>query len=303
MFLQGAGLSPNTYRSYLAAVRQFYDFTGGLHPLQVKPADIEGFYDAIAKRVDRSTAALRIAGLKRFFGGIRNVLPIYTSPFELMGEKLRAKLTRTKKGRSTKKALTTGELVAILNFLKARGGLRDLQGRAMLYMLAGSGLRAAELCGLRWRDLDQVDGVWVARFTGKGDKSAEQEIYAPAVEATLEVFRKQHRRDPRPDDAIFYTIPLLSTQTVTPMKAHTLWARVARVGKLAREAGILTRDLQFSPHLFRRSYATALYKSGMGLKAIQEKTRHSNITTLTEHYIDDAAPATPFLRKAFEGVT
>jgi integrase/recombinase XerC len=302
VFLQGAGLSPNTYRSYLAAVRQFYEFTGGLHPLQVKPGDIEAFYDEISKRVDRSTAALRIVGLKRFFAGIRNVLPIYTSPFELMTDKLRAKLNRTKRGRSTKKALTVGELVSILNFLKARGGLRDLQDRAAIYMLAGSGLRAAELCGLRWRDLDQVDGVWIARFTGKGDKGAEQEIYAPAVEATLEVFRRQHRRDPRPEDALFYTIPIMSSQTVAPMKAHTLWARVAKVGELARAEGILTRELQFSPHLFRRSYATTLYKSGMGLKAIQEKTRHSNIETLTRHYIDDAAPATPFLRKAFEGL-
>jgi len=37
--------------------------------------------------VDRNTAYLRIRGLKKFFSGIRNVLPIYTSPFEIMSEK------------------------------------------------------------------------------------------------------------------------------------------------------------------------------------------------------------------------
>jgi hypothetical protein len=37
VFLQGAGLSPNTYRSYLQAVRQFYAFTKGKHPLSRSP--------------------------------------------------------------------------------------------------------------------------------------------------------------------------------------------------------------------------------------------------------------------------
>ena len=77
LLLRGAGLSPNTYRSYLEAVKQFYSFTDGLNPLQVKPADIEGFYDDLAKRVDRKTAYLRIRGLKKFFSGIRNVIPLY----------------------------------------------------------------------------------------------------------------------------------------------------------------------------------------------------------------------------------
>lgn len=65
--LRGAGLSPNTYRSYLTAVRQLYEFTEGLNPLQVTPGHIEAFYDYLIQRVDRNTAYLRIRGLKRFF--------------------------------------------------------------------------------------------------------------------------------------------------------------------------------------------------------------------------------------------
>jgi hypothetical protein len=60
LFLKGAGLSPNTYRPYLQAVKQFYQFTNGLNPLQVRPSDIEAFYDAQVKRIDRNTAYLRI---------------------------------------------------------------------------------------------------------------------------------------------------------------------------------------------------------------------------------------------------
>ena len=84
------------------------------------------------------------------------------------------------------------------------------------------------------------------------------------------------------------------------MRYHTLWQRVRLVGARARTEGILRRELQFSPHLFRRSYATALYKSGMGPKAIQEKTRHANIEVLTKHYISDEEPASGYLSKILQ---
>jgi len=77
--LRGAGLSPNTYRSYLTAVRQLYDYTGGLNPLQVTPGHIEAYYDDIAKHVDRNTAYLRIRGLKRFSRGLRKWYPVISA--------------------------------------------------------------------------------------------------------------------------------------------------------------------------------------------------------------------------------
>ena len=47
----GAGLSSNTYRVYLTAVKQLYEFTDGLNPLQVTPGHIEAFYDHLVKHV------------------------------------------------------------------------------------------------------------------------------------------------------------------------------------------------------------------------------------------------------------
>ena len=179
---------------------------------------------------------------------------------------------------------------------------RGLEDHAIVFMLATSGLRASELCSLRWQDLDQVDGTWTARFIGKGGLSAEQELYAPAVEACREYFRAAFHRDPRPEDALFWTVPSFPGAQPAPLLYHVLWDRVRKIGARARAAGILKRDLQFSPHLFRRSYATALYKSGMGLKAIQEKTRHANIEVLMKHYVDDSEPAGPHFDKILQRV-
>jgi len=43
-----------------------------------------------------------------------------------------------------------------------------------------------ELCSLRWGDLECFEGRWTACFIGKGNRPAEQELYAPAVEALLQ---------------------------------------------------------------------------------------------------------------------
>ena len=120
-----------------------------------------------------------------------------------MSEKLLHKLSRTKKGNRTRKALVAAELRALLAWLEEDRSTRGLENHAIVLMLATSGLRASELCQLRWQDLDQVEGTWTAQFTGKGGTSAEQELYAPAVEACRRYFVVGRGRDPRPEDALF----------------------------------------------------------------------------------------------------
>lgn len=226
--------------------------------------------------------------------------PGYISPFheKVMDSKLVKKLNKVPRGNTTKAALTVAEFNKLLAWMETKAGLEWQENHAMIFTLATSGLRAAELCSLKWSDVDLEGKTWSARFMGKGDKAAVQELYTPAVETSQAYFRAQFGRDPRPTDSLFYSIPRPG-QKVNPMTAHLLWTRVAQVGQAAREEGILTREaVQFSPHLFRRTYATMLYKSGMQVKAIQLQTRHSSIETLAAHYIDDRESATPYLERA-----
>jgi len=103
LFLRGVGNSPTTYKVYRSRVKLFYELTGGLHPILVKPADIEGFYDYRVNKVDRNTAYQDVQALKCFFKGVERVVPLYVSPFKKMPEKLLRKLNKTKSG-GTKKA-------------------------------------------------------------------------------------------------------------------------------------------------------------------------------------------------------
>lgn len=76
---------------------------------------------------------------------------------------------------------------------------------------------------------------------------------------------------------------------------------VEKLPEDSREKEIIKRDFQISPYLFRLSYTTCLYRSGMGLKALQEKTRHVSLDALTRHYIDDSQPAASSSAKILEG--
>lgn len=300
-FLKGAGLSANTYRAYLGAVKDFYTFTGGLNPLQVTPAMIESWYDAMAKRVGRATACLRVYGLRKFFKGVTAVVPCFVSPFEVMTEKLKGKLSRTKKGNRTRPALTAEELRDVLAWLNTLGTLRARQDRAMMFFLATSGLRAFEFCQLTYGAIQRIGAAVTATFTGKGDQAAEQEVYAPAVDAALAVFLEQNGRRPELADPLFLTLPHEHTRRPAPMNYAVLYERVRMVGVAARAAGIINRDLVWSPHMLRRTYATGLMKTGMDLKSVQMKTRHANIETLAKHYLDSSEAATPFLDRMIGG--
>ena len=300
-FLKGSGLSANTYRSYIGSVKQFHEWSNGKHPLTVTPADIESFYDHLAARVGRNTACLRIFGLKRFFAGIRTVLPIYTSPFEIMNEKLTKKLSRTKKGNRTRPALTAPELRDVLAWLDSLGTARARQDRAMLFFLATCGLRAFEFCQLTFGSIQRIGSTVSVTFTGKGDTSAEQEVYPPALASVERSFHEVTGRAPQPSDPLFFTMPHEHTRAAAPMNYAVLYERVRMVGAAARAAGVINRDLVWSPHMLRRTYATGLMRSGMDLKSVQMKTRHSNIETLARHYLDSSEPAREYLDKMIGG--
>jgi Site-specific recombinase XerD len=210
LFLRGVGNSPETYRVYRGKVKLFYDFTKGLHPVLVKPADIETFYDHRIKEVDRKTAYLDIQALKCFFQGVKRVLgPLYSSPFEQMNDKLLQKLNRTKQN-GTKKALNRAEVRKIITFLKKDETIKGREDYALFRFLYATGLRGAEVCTMRWKDIefdDDAKGYFVNGI-GKGDKPFHQEVVDPeAIRAIKVYFNYAFKRKPKPEDHLFWTIP------------------------------------------------------------------------------------------------
>jgi integrase/recombinase XerC len=140
------------------------------------------------------------------------------------------------------------------------GDAESVRDRALLELLYSSGLRVAELCSVRWRDLDSGDGM--LRVTGKGSKTRIVPVGAKALAALATLREQDHCGD---ED------PLVRGPRGRPLTPNGVRARLK---KRANEQGVWKRVY---PHLMRHS--CHLLESSGDLRAVQELLGHADIGT------------------------
>jgi integrase/recombinase XerD len=143
--------------------------------------------------------------------------------------------------------------------------------QAILELAYASGLRRAELCGLRLEQLHLEAGF--INVIGKGNKERVVPVGQVAVDA-LNHYLKTGRPglvNKKSPAAVFLT------KRGTPFSPVTMWWRIKH---RVRRAGI-ARNI--TPHMLRHSFATHLLEHGADLRVIQELLGHASIST-TEIY-------------------
>ena len=307
IFLRAQGLSPNTYRNYLQAVKEMYEFTGGLNPFQWDAPRLEQFYDAERERNGINTAAGKIYGIKNFLVQVARHFPFFTTPFESMTPELIKKLSKTTLGEQ-KPALNHQELKALFDYLSHDQTLLGRQNHAMIFFLSTTGLRAQELCNVRFEDFDRnpFNGQWTLRGAGKGRSGGKTfliPIWDEVMNMCQSTFRMATGREYRPSDALFHTLPCNKTSGVfKPINKPVLWSRLKKIESEVKAQGIIRSNLEFSAHLFRRTFLTLLSQAGMPLRDLQAAARHANITTTAKHYLDSQANTIEYVSRIFQEV-
>ncbi len=150
-------------------------------------------------------------------------------------------------------------------------GLRD---RAVIEVLYATGMRAAELVGLRMHQVDRKDRV--IRVMGKGSRE-RLVIYGMQASDWLERYLAASRSVlihqgfgyARPTDAVFVH--------PSPMLAMQYFHLRGLVRKHAQQANLPL----VTPHVLRHAYATHLYARGMDLRSLQTLLGHANLSTTT----------------------
>ncbi len=264
-------LAPSSVAAYRRDLVTFVEWAERLGITD--PADVDRrtlrrhvAYLATLGRAKR-TIARHVAALRRYFDWLRRRGRIEVDPA--------ARLSAPATGGRLPRVLRRDELEVLLDQgpapsddpVEAAVGLRDA---AVLEVLYGSGLRVAELCGLRPTDIDLDRGrltVW-----GKGSKQRVVPLSPPAAEALrrwLAAGRRTLATAETPDDTVFVN---RRGRPLTPRDVRRVLDRRAADGAEQGTGPV-------HPHALRHTFATHLLDGGADLRAVQELLGHADLAT------------------------
>lgn len=257
------GLARATRQGHLRAARRFADYcrTLGTTPGQATAREVTSFLQSL-RTGGMSTSGLHntLVGLRHYFDFLCRQGARADNP---------AQHLRVPSGyRPLPRALPVQDVIRILDSVPPGPGLLDLRDRAMLELLAASGLRASEVARLRLDNLDLARNE--IRLVGKGGRP-RLAFFSPRCHTYLARYLAEARpllADPD-EQTVFVT------RQGRPMSSQEVWYVVHT---RARAVG-----LRCSPHVLRHSLATALLEEGVNLRYIQQILGHARLST-TEIY-------------------
>jgi integrase/recombinase XerD len=271
------GQSEQTQKTYAALLLNFIAWAEarGLNDWpQVKLSDLMAFLEfertralknqpeEIIRKLSSESLYLQVAALRAFYN--------FAEAEKFLPQNIAENLSLPRRWKRLPKSLSNSEIERLLKPEKPETP-SALCDQAVLELAYASGLRAAELRGVRLEHLHLEAGFLTV--IGKGNKERVVPVGRTAVAAInryLEAGRPKLLTAKSPAN-------LFLNQRGLPFAASTLWTRIkARV----RRADI---GRNVTPHSLRHSFATHLLENGADLRVIQELLGHANIST-TEVY-------------------
>ena len=142
--------------------------------------------------------------------------------------------------------------------------IASIRNIAVVELLFATGMRVSELCNLKNKDMDMIQGT--VRIIGKGDK--ERVIYVCHEETVSALTQWIVTKSDNDGERPFFTNRLhrpLSSQSVRHL-----------VRRLVLDAGL---NKHITPHTFRHTLATLLLEEDVDIRYIQSILGHSSIST------------------------
>ncbi len=133
---------------------------------------------------------------------------------------------------------------------------------AIMELFYASGMRRAELAGVRLCDVDLAERT--IRVTGKGNKERVVVINRAAAGA-IEAYLRLRPRSP--DPALFLG---RSGRALTPKHVWRIFRAIYRISGIEKHA---------TPHTLRHSFATHLVENGVDLETVRELLGHESLAT------------------------
>jgi site-specific recombinase XerC len=176
-------------------------------------------------------------------------------------------------GLPPEKYLEPEQLAAFREYVRARAQKRKSRlahtDEIIVEILAGSGLRAEELCALTIRDVPiDYNTPDIHVRDGKGNVSRTVNI-STALRDRIREYTAAYRAGAPP------TAPLIESRTGKAMAYRTLHHKIRLLGEEAK----LPKRLK--PHALRHSYAVLAYQKTSDLLWLKDQLGHARVETTT----------------------
>jgi site-specific recombinase XerD len=264
-------VSPNTLRAYQKDLNLFfgslgYNNSGGsFSAAKITSDSLRRHFFRLAQISGESgrTLSRRASSLRQFLK--------YLHRTERTAEDLSVFVSSPKFARKPPRNLNEHQVKQLFEIgIKTVSGseFEQARNRAILELFYSSGLRLAELSGLKESDVD-LTGRWV-QVLGKGGRVRGVPITdkaAKSLTAYLAFCEKQKMSVRGKFETLF------CKEEGTPFSRRGI-ARMVKKALLAVDG-----RPEISPHALRHSFATHLYRRGIDLRSLQELLGHSKIST------------------------
>jgi len=162
------------------------------------------------------------------------------------------------------------------------------RNRTLLRLMLNTGLRLAEVCSLKWCDLNLTTGKLMVR-QGKGRKDRALWVGEADIER-LGSWKERQAKEAGKCEHVF-----------TSLDGKPLGHRYVQkmVRRYAAKAGI---EKRITPHTLRHTFATDLYRETSKIRLVQKVLGHSDLsTTMIYTHIHD--PEVESAMKSFRQAT
>lgn len=261
--------SDNTIAAYRNDITQFAQFIQDYRRPDMPPitnwrdVDVVSVQNYLLFLKEReyasSTVARKVAAVKSFTQYLYNAGIIADNPAE--------HLDSPKVKKSPPRSISPDEIERLLQEPTKGNGSKDLRDKALMEVLYATGMRVTELVSLNIEDVDLVNK---AIDCGEGDKRRRTvPIYSNAGDALREYIeegRPQLLVDEN-ENALFLN------HRGQRLTRQGLWLIIKHYVKQVGIKGTVT------PHTLRHSFAAHMLDSGAGLREVQERLGHANLST------------------------
>ncbi|MDP5362281.1 MAG: site-specific integrase [Paracoccaceae bacterium] len=244
------GLGEKAQKAHIRNVKHFAAFLGR-SPDTATPEELRSYQLQMTNDgVSASTYNVRIISLRFFFG------------FTCGREEMKRFMQFHRKPRKLPIVLSVEEVADLMAAVPGPG----LKYRAALGISYGAGLRAAEVCNLKVKDIDS-DRMLIHVDDGKGGRDRKA-MLSPSL---LDLLR-DYWRESRPEGWLFPGKPKISP--LSPRQLNRAFTSAKHMAGINKPATL---------HTLRHSFATHLLEANTDVRVIQVLLGHAKLTTTARY--------------------